>query len=63
MIKGLKPQTFVTATFHTGYHIVLMTFDFSSSFKGKCFLVTERQCQSLYNGLMEIILCGRVSEL
>ena len=43
MIKGLKPQTF-----HTGYYIVLMTSDFSSSFKGKPFLVTERVSVTLW---------------
>lgn len=63
MIKGLKPQSIVTATLRTGYYIVLMTFNFSPSFKGKPFLVTERECQSLYDGLMEILLRGQVSEL
>ena len=58
MIKGLKPQTF-----HTGYYIVLMTSDFSSSFKGKPFLVTETEYQSLSDGLMEIMLRRGVSGL
>ena len=44
MIKRLKPQTF-----HTGYYIVLMTSDFSSSFKGKPFLSLK---QSISHRLM-----------
>lgn len=42
MIKGLKPQGIMTATFHTGYYIVLMTLDFSSSFKDKLFLSLKK---------------------
>lgn len=54
MIKGLKPQGIMTATFHTGYYIVLMTLDFSSSFKDKLFLSLKKNVSYSMMGSWEL---------